>query len=108
MLLTRAAGPADRRSPATARRPRSTRAREPFELLAPVTLYTAHNGIGFHTWSDDECCLPQGATQAFLRDDEANRLRLRAGDVLVLEALASTTHRRRRPTPTTRSAWRCG
>ena len=64
---------------------------EPFELVEPVTLYTAHNGIRFHTWSDDECCLPQGATQAFLRDDAANRLRLRAGDVLVLQALASTT-----------------
>ena len=73
---------------------------QPFELLAPVTLYTAHNAIGFHTWSDDECCLPQGATQAFLRDDDANRLRLRAGDVLVLEALRQHDHRRggrRRP-----------
>ena len=64
---------------------------QPFELLAPITLYTAHNAVGFHTWSDDECCLPQGATQAFLRDDEANRLRLRAGDVLLLEALKSST-----------------
>ncbi len=63
----------------------------PFELLAPVTLYSAHNAIGFHTWSDDECCLPKGATTAFLRDDDANRLRLRAGDVLVLEARASTS-----------------
>ena len=64
---------------------------EAFELVAPVTLYSAHNGVRFHTWSDDECCLPQGATQAFLRDDEANRLRLRVGDVIVLQALASTT-----------------
>ncbi len=64
---------------------------QPFELLAPLTLYSAHNDIGFHTWSDDECCLPKGATTAFLRDDDANRLRLRAGDVLVLEARASTS-----------------
>jgi hypothetical protein len=64
---------------------------EAFELLHPLTLFSAHNAIRFHTWSDDECCLPQGATQAFLRHDEANRLRLRAGDVLLLEALASTT-----------------
>ncbi len=64
---------------------------QPFELLEPLTLYTAHNALFFHTWSDDECCLPQGATQAFLRDDQANRLRLRAGDVLILEALRSTT-----------------
>lgn len=64
---------------------------EPFELLQPLTLYRAHNDLRFFTWSDDACCLPQGATRAFLRDDEADatgakqRLRLRAGDVLVLE-----------------------
>lgn len=64
---------------------------QPFELLEPITLYAAHNAIAFHTWSDDECCLPQGATRAFLRDDDTNRLRLRVGDVLILEALKSTT-----------------
>jgi hypothetical protein len=64
---------------------------QPFELLAPLTLYTAHNALQFYTWSDDECYLPQGATHAFLCDDEANRLRLRAGDVLVFEALKSPT-----------------
>ncbi|MDM0112232.1 putative baseplate assembly protein [Variovorax sp. J22R133] len=63
---------------------------QPFELLENLTLYTAHNAMRFHTWSDDECCLPQGATQAFLKDDEANRLRLRVGDVLILESLKST------------------
>jgi hypothetical protein len=65
---------------------------QPFELLTPVTLYSAHNAMDFHTWSHDECCLPKGATSAFLRDDDANRLRLRAGDVLVLEARKSTTN----------------
>jgi hypothetical protein len=64
---------------------------EAFELLEPITLYTAHNALRFHTWSDDECCLPQGAVRAFLRDDEADRLRLRPGDVLVFESLASAT-----------------
>ncbi len=64
---------------------------EVFELLQPLTLYNAHNALRFHTWSDDECCLPQGAVQAFLRDDGANRLRLRVGDVLLLESLASAT-----------------
>ena len=62
-----------------------------FELLHPLTLYTAHNALRFHTWSDAECCLPRGAAQAFLRDDAANRLRLRAGDVLVFESLASSS-----------------
>ena len=51
----------------------------------PLVLYRAHNAIGFYTWGDDECCLPRGATRAFLRDDDADRLRLRAGDVLILE-----------------------
>ena len=64
---------------------------EVFELLQPLTLYTAHNALRFHTWSDDECCLPKGAMQAFLRDNDADRLRLRKGDVLVLESLASAT-----------------
>ena len=64
---------------------------QPFEFLAPLTLFTAHNEIQFYTWSDDECCLPKGATHAFLCDDDVNRLRLRAGDVLVLEATKSTT-----------------
>jgi hypothetical protein len=64
---------------------------QPFELITPITLYTAHNAIDFYTWSDDECCLPKGATRAFLSDDDANPLRLSAGDVLVLEAKKSTT-----------------
>jgi len=64
---------------------------QPFELVSPVTLYTAHNRIYFHAWSDEECCLPHGATRAFLRDDDADRLRLRAGDVLIFEALKGTT-----------------
>lgn len=62
-----------------------------FELLHPLTLFSAHNALRFYTWSDDECCLPQGATQAFLCDDPARRLRLRAGDVLLLESLASSS-----------------
>ena len=62
-----------------------------FELLHPLTLFSAHNALRFYTWSDDECCLPQGATQAFLCDDLARRLRLRAGDVLLLESLASNS-----------------
>jgi hypothetical protein len=65
---------------------------QPFELLAPMTLYTAHNKIGFYTWSDDECCLPRGATHAFLLDKESDRLRLRPGDVLIFEAKKSTTN----------------
>src|SRR5262249_27061047 len=64
---------------------------QPFELIAPITLYMAHNDVRFFTWSDDECCLPHGATRAFLCDDTTHRLRLRAGDVVILEARKSTT-----------------
>lgn len=64
---------------------------EPFELLTPLTLYSAHNAMAFYTWSDDECCLPKGAMAAWLADDLTSRLRLRPGDVLVLEARRSTT-----------------
>jgi len=58
---------------------------EPFEAMHDMVLYSAHNEIGFHTWSDEVCCLPKGATAAFLRDDDARPLRLRRGDVLVFE-----------------------
>ena len=55
-----------------------------FELMHDLRLYQSHNRIGFHTWGDESCCLPSGATRATLRDDATNRLRLRPGDVLIL------------------------
>ena len=45
----------------------------------------SHNAIQFHTWSDDDCCLPRGATRATLRRHDAGSLALHKGDVLVLE-----------------------
>jgi hypothetical protein len=57
-----------------------------FELLHDLVLYAGNNAAPFHTWSDEECCLPRGATRAWLLDEGAARLRLRAGDLLVLEA----------------------
>jgi hypothetical protein len=59
-----------------------------FETLHDLMLYQAHNEVKFYTWGDEECCLPKGATQAFLKDDKddpTKRLRLRRGDVLILE-----------------------
>jgi hypothetical protein len=56
-----------------------------FELLHDLMLFQAHNRIKFYTWDSRDCCLPKGATKATLRDDAANRLRLRAGDVLIFE-----------------------
>ncbi len=64
-----------------------------FELLHSVTLFRAHNEMQFYTWSDEECCLPKGATRAFLLDeqtwDPTVRLRLRVGDVLVFAEVKS-------------------
>lgn len=56
-----------------------------FETLDEAALYEAHNEISFYAWGERECCLPEGATRATLRDGTAGagRLRLRAGDVLV-------------------------
>jgi Baseplate J-like protein len=57
-----------------------------FEALHDLALYQSHNRLHFYTWGDEQCCLPQGATRATLKDDPANRLRLRVGDVLIFEA----------------------
>lgn len=54
-----------------------------FELLHDLHCRPAHNSIRFYTWSDEDCCLPRGATRAFLADD--GQLQLRAGDVVILE-----------------------
>jgi len=56
-----------------------------FETMHEPMLFTAHNEINFYTWSGERCCLPKGATCATLCDDENNRLRLCAGDVLIFE-----------------------
>ena len=91
LLLTRASGVATRLGSRDSAQDLIAAGTEPFELLTPLTLFSAHNQIHFHTWSDEACCLPRGATHAFLRDDATNRLRLRVGDLLLLESRASTT-----------------
>src|SRR5262249_50682270 len=60
---------------------------EVFELMHDTTLFAAHNEMHFYTWVARDCCLPKGATRATLRDDlhPLKRLRLCAGDVLILE-----------------------
>jgi hypothetical protein len=55
-----------------------------FELLHDLECRPSHNSIRFYTWSDEDCCLPKGATQAYLRDDGAP-LHLVTGDVVILE-----------------------
>lgn len=92
LLLTQSAGAAKRLKSRAQAGDLVAAGAQPFELLTPLTLYSAHNGLRFYTWSDEACCLPRGATRAFVRDDVANRLRLRAGDLLLLEARAGTSN----------------
>jgi predicted phage baseplate assembly protein len=51
---------------------------------ADEPLHQAHNTISFWTWGDEDCCLPKGATSATLHDP-GRALRLRPGDLLVIE-----------------------
>ncbi|TMJ96969.1 MAG: putative baseplate assembly protein [Actinobacteria bacterium] len=60
-----------------------------FETMETTTLRAAHNAISFYTWSDEECCLPAGATRATLVDDPA--LDLGAGDAVLFEEVRSPT-----------------
>ena len=56
-----------------------------FETMHDVTLRAAHSEIAFHTWGDDRCCLPEGATHATLNNEGGPLQNLVAGDVLVFE-----------------------
>lgn len=58
-----------------------------FETLHSATLRAAQNEIYFHTWGDDHCCLPKGATRATLKRQAKNGTiaYLKAGDVLLFE-----------------------
>lgn len=58
-----------------------------FETARTQILDSRCNRLLFYTWGDAGCCLPQGSTSATLR----GRPPLAAGDVLVLEEVASPT-----------------
>ncbi|NTX07794.1 putative baseplate assembly protein [Myxococcus sp. CA040A] len=71
---------------------------EVFESLHPATLHSGHGRIVFHTWGEDRCCLPQGATAATLLNppfdsDPAQRVmtpkNFTPGLVLLLEEVRS-------------------
>jgi len=56
-----------------------------FETMHSIQdLRTARNEMLFYTWGDDRCCLPKGATRAWLHDSALN-LGLSKGDVIVFE-----------------------
>lgn len=58
---------------------------EVFETLHDIILCKAHNEMHFYTWGDEQCCLPKGATKAWLCDNGISRLCLRPGDVVIFE-----------------------
>lgn len=60
-----------------------------FETVAPLALWTWRNSIAFHTWSDDQCMLPRGATAATLIDGGTAPSALLQGDFLLLVETAS-------------------
>jgi hypothetical protein len=73
---------------------------ECFETMHALPLEPRLNALRFHTWGEDECVLPCGATGATLREElgaaAAGDVRplhqtLRPGDVLVLEEVRGPT-----------------
>jgi hypothetical protein len=52
-----------------------------FELMEDANLFAAHNLMNFYTWGDQQCCLPAGATHAWLNGWFPN---LAVGMVLIL------------------------
>lgn len=58
---------------------------QPFEALHDVTLRPAWSEMRFYTWGDEDCCLPRGATRAFLRNRDDELADLASGTVLIFE-----------------------
>lgn len=57
---------------------------QPFQTLSDLKIAPSLNRIDFYTWSDDQCCLPTGATSATLIDNGAGA-NLAVGDLLLFE-----------------------
>jgi hypothetical protein len=53
-----------------------------FKPMQDANLYPEHNQMQFYTWGDNNCCLPQGATEATLFGSYPN---LQVGDVLIFQ-----------------------
>ena len=58
-----------------------------FETMSALALDPTRNAIALHTWSDAECCLPAGATRAWLVNEPDRQLA--PGELLLLEEVAS-------------------
>ncbi|WP_033824649.1 baseplate J/gp47 family protein [Kitasatospora sp. MBT63] len=60
-----------------------------FETLADLELWRRRDDIALHTWSDDSCTLPAGATAATLVDAVDGPGRLEPGHLLLLAEIAA-------------------
>jgi hypothetical protein len=60
-----------------------------FETVAALNLWEWRNAIAFHTWSDDECRLTNGATAATLVQSGGGSGALAPGDFLLLAETVS-------------------
>jgi hypothetical protein len=61
-----------------------------FQTMQDVVLQFGNREMHFYTWSDDQCCLPKGATEATLRNDNvAFPIRISAGDPILFEEVIS-------------------
>lgn len=58
---------------------------ETFEALHALELREAWNTLTFYTWDDEDCCLPRGATRAFVRNPDDMLAELGEGRVIVFE-----------------------
>src|SRR6266849_5736933 len=63
-----------------------TQGSQAFQTLLDITAHIELNQINFYTWSDEQCCLQQGATKATLEDNGAGGL-LQVGDLLLFEEI---------------------
>jgi hypothetical protein len=75
-----------------------------FKTRHDLALFTEHNRFSFHSWGDERCCLPKGATRATLKGHYPG---LMAGEVLLLqEVLGPRTGREEDADPSRRHAVR--
>jgi hypothetical protein len=58
---------------------------EAFEATHDLVLRQAGNEIHFHTWGEEDVCLPRGATSAWLRNPGDGLAELAPGQILVFE-----------------------
>lgn len=69
-----------------------SQAAQVFETLHDLTLYSELNELRLYTWGDEQCRLPQGATQATLQDPTgAIGQRLTVGQLLAFQEVAGAT-----------------